>query len=848
MHFSKVYLTSNGYAALSSAAAGSTSTSENASKIIWGEAYTSNVDIRNEAEWTQERINSATKGDFPSSTYTSHGIVTDVSTGLYPPSEDIQYETATLTIEVTNGSESGGAYQYNGNAYTLCVLGKKEDDAEYELFIIASIGHNDNPEPVSSTQPFKAILNCHIQLSHDITNAVMAADNWYAPAAAFNDLKLRAVTTHIDGNDSVGEDQTIRGVKTFVNDTYFSSKVLPNGNSYIGDNTANGRWDTVYATTFDGTAFTGTANKAICDNNGNTISSYYCTVSTDQSISGIKIFDSDVYSRSCIHALGDIKTAGLRLCDALAHEQYAYCAITGTEDQHNSTMTFHFVNAVDDLEYRVRWSGPNTDTYGNETLTTTPMTSGTWSLGNDTARLGSIYATDVYATNFYGNFTRDTANSVYGIIEDGSSGPFYNGSCINPGIARTVTSIGFSLTPGAVITILFAYSNSSESTTLNVNSTGDKNIEAGSDTISWTANSLKTFKYTGSKWRAIKVDSISNYGVCSTASSVAAKVVTISNRSFRLCIGARVIVRFSSSNIASSPTLNVNDTGAKPIIIWGSETPGTTVIDSWASGETHEFVYDGTNWRCVNYQYYSQSTAQVALLGSNSNSNLPLLFASGYNSDTTVKSSKEVYTDTDGSFYYNPSINQLHVRNLALSGGIASPVLPYTPTVNYNIGESNNRWYYLYCKNIDCIGSVTCSSISTSDLSSSKRAIADVLADYNGRYWGCDNVGAIGLFLYKGYKSGSSLSYSTAGSVVPGSSLRRISIEMKNDYTFPASADSPDSLDLSDFKAAFISDNSTNQSPSITGSWVILNYALKTNNSSARTFRPNIVLAIKVLD
>ena len=227
---------------------------------------------------------------------------------------------------------------------------------------------------------------------------------------------------------------------------------------------------------------------------------------------------------------------------------------------------------------------------------------------------------------------------------------------------------------------------------------------------------------------------------------------------------------------------------------------------------------------------------------------MPLLFASGYNSDTTVKSSKEVYTDTDGSFYYNPSINQLHVQNLALSGGIASPVLPYTPTVNYNIGESNNRWYYLYCKNIDCIGSVTCSSISTSDLSSSRRAIADVLADYNGRHWGCDNVGAIGLFLYKGYKSGSLLSYSTAGSVVPGSSLRRISIEMKNDYTFPASADSPDSLDLSDFKAAFISDNSTNQSPSITGSWVILNYALKTNNSSARTFRPNIVLAIKVLD
>ena len=56
---------------------------------------------------------------------------------------------------------------------------------------------------------------------------------------------------------------------------------------------------------------------------------------------------------------------------------------------------------------------------------------------------------------------------------------------------------------------------------------------------------------------------IAHYGVCSTASNVAAKTVTCAN--FKLVNGARISVRFASTNIADAPTLNVNNTGAKAI-------------------------------------------------------------------------------------------------------------------------------------------------------------------------------------------------------------------------------------------------------------------------------------------
>jgi hypothetical protein len=85
------------------------------------------------------------------------------------------------------------------------------------------------------------------------------------------------------------------------------------------------------------------------------------------------------------------------------------------------------------------------------------------------------------------------------------------------------------------------------------------------------------------------------YGVCGTAAATAAKTVTVSN--FSLETGATVIVKFTNNNTASSPTLNVNSTGAKPIYRYGSTATGTSqTTTAWRAGAVQMFIYDGTGW------------------------------------------------------------------------------------------------------------------------------------------------------------------------------------------------------------------------------------------------------------
>ena len=55
-------------------------------------------------------------------------------------------------------------------------------------------------------------------------------------------------------------------------------------------------------------------------------------------------------------------------------------------------------------------------------------------------------------------------------------------------------------------------------------------------------------------------------GTCSTSASTTAKVVTLDNpEGFSLTEGVTIAVYFSNRNSATTPTLNVNDTGAVPI-------------------------------------------------------------------------------------------------------------------------------------------------------------------------------------------------------------------------------------------------------------------------------------------
>ena len=74
------------------------------------------------------------------------------------------------------------------------------------------------------------------------------------------------------------------------------------------------------------------------------------------------------------------------------------------------------------------------------------------------------------------------------------------------------------------------------------------------------------------------------YGYCETAAATAAKTVDMTG--FILTEGATIFIKFKYNNTATDdPTLNVNSTGAKPLI------PKT-----WYAGAILSLTYDGTSW------------------------------------------------------------------------------------------------------------------------------------------------------------------------------------------------------------------------------------------------------------
>ena len=82
------------------------------------------------------------------------------------------------------------------------------------------------------------------------------------------------------------------------------------------------------------------------------------------------------------------------------------------------------------------------------------------------------------------------------------------------------------------------------------------------------------------------------YATSSSSASTSSKTATVQEPDgFELKEGVVVSVKFTNANSASSPTLNVDGTGAK-----GIRTLGTSSA-YWAAGQTVLFVYDGTYWQ-----------------------------------------------------------------------------------------------------------------------------------------------------------------------------------------------------------------------------------------------------------
>ena len=90
---------------------------------------------------------------------------------------------------------------------------------------------------------------------------------------------------------------------------------------------------------------------------------------------------------------------------------------------------------------------------------------------------------------------------------------------------------------------------------------------------------------------------VTNYAVCSTAAATVNKTVN-TGWDFDLYEGSIVFVKFTVTNTGAvaSLTLNVNDTGAKPIKYRAANLSSAGTL---AANRVYGFVYDGANWELM---------------------------------------------------------------------------------------------------------------------------------------------------------------------------------------------------------------------------------------------------------
>lgn len=136
-----------------------------------------------------------------------------------------------------------------------------------------------------------------------------------------------------------------------------------------------------------------------------------------------------------------------------------------------------------------------------------------------------------------------------------------------------------------------------------------------------TARSIDGINFNGE-------ENVVHYTTCSTDAATAAKVVTLDN--FVLTTGAKLYIRFTVTNTAASPTLNVNSTGAKPIQYRNAAISAGYL----AANRTYCFIYDGSSYELVG-DINTNTNTKVTQTVTTANNEYPILLSNDANKTTT---------------------------------------------------------------------------------------------------------------------------------------------------------------------------------------------------------------------
>ena len=173
-----------------------------------------------------------------------------------------------------------------------------------------------------------------------------------------------------------------------------------------------------------------------------------------------------------------------------------------------------------------------------------------------------------------------------------------------------------------------------------------------------------------------------NYGTCSTAAATAAKMVDCAG--FELITGSEITVKFTVTNTATQPTLNVNGTGAKAIYYRGDIIPPSYL----ANGRVYTFRYDGTNYELVgDINTDTNTDTKVTQNLVNDNASYPLLL--------TPKGQSANATTTacfDSGVTLNPSTKTINA-NISGNAATATSANSATKATQDSDGKQINTTY-----------------------------------------------------------------------------------------------------------------------------------------------------------
>ena len=221
-------------------------------------------------------------------------------------------------------------------------------------------------------------------------------------------------------------------------------------------------------------------------------------------------------------------------------------------------------------------------------------------------------------------------------------------------IAKTVSIDNYKLINGGIVSINFYY-DVLAGATLNINNTGAKEIYYNGSTIIdgiIKAGDIATFIYDGYAYNLIATDNITNegmgfgYGECDTEEETLYKTVSITN--YKLTKGGIVSI-FFYYNVPVNATLNINNTGDKPIYCNGAMIIDNTI----ESGDIATFIYDGRNYNLISLDRdFNPITIDTALSTTSTNPVENNVITNALNNHTHTNESMGFgYSDTNYSYF-----------------------------------------------------------------------------------------------------------------------------------------------------------------------------------------------------